>query len=67
MGQPTEEDARDLVGYQVTMIFNVDLPPKSGVLTEVITHPAAPAYLVLDNNHDVRYPLNSIQELQKVR
>jgi hypothetical protein len=68
MGQPSVQDAQALVGYTVTLSFNVDWHPATGVLTEVMDHPAAGApYLILDNYRERIYPLNSIQEIVKVR
>jgi hypothetical protein len=67
MGQPTVEDAQALLGRKVTLIFNVDWEPATGMLTEVVTHPAAGgAHLLLDNYRERTYPLNSIQEIRVV-
>jgi phospholipase C len=68
MGQPTVAEVRAMLNYEITMIFNVDLPPRSGFLTDVIEHPSSgPAYLVLDHEDTVLYPLNSIQTIERVR
>jgi hypothetical protein len=65
MGQPNLEMAQALVGQKVTLIFNVDRPPVTGYLTQVIGHPsAAPSYIILDDSDHVRYPLNSIQQIK---
>jgi hypothetical protein len=68
MGQPSVQDAEALLGYVVTLTFNVDKAPVHGMLTSIIQHPAsAPAYLVLDDNTALMYPLNSVQEIRRVR
>jgi hypothetical protein len=68
MGQPSEQEAEALVGKLVTLIFNVDKAPVQGKLTAVTTHPAgAPSYLVLNDDHNLLYPLNSVQEIQVAR
>jgi len=67
MGQPGVEQAKALLGQEVTLVFNVDWHPATGILTEVVDHPAtggAP-YLLLDNYRERAYPLNSIQEIRR--
>lgn len=66
MGQPTLDDAKALVGYTVTLSFNVDWPPVTGTLTEVVSHPSSP-HLILDNYRERVYPLNAIQQILQVR
>jgi hypothetical protein len=67
LGQPGLNVAERLLDHQVTLIFNVDQPAKTGVLTRIISHPTVgPAYLVLDNDDDILYPLNSIQDIREV-
>jgi hypothetical protein len=67
LGQPGLNVAERLLDRRVTLIFNVDLPAKTGVLSRIISHPSVgPAYLVLDNDDDILYPLNSIQDIREV-
>lgn len=67
MGQPSRQDAEALLGYTVTLSFNVDWPPVTGVLTDVTGHPAGAPQLILDNYRERVYPLNAIQQIVKVR
>lgn len=67
MGQPSAYAAMELLDKRVRLTFNVDKPPVEGVLTSVINHPSnAPAYLVLDNNSHLMYPLNSVQAIESL-
>ena len=67
MGQPDEEEAVRAVGRVVKITFNVDKPPVSGKLTRVINHPSsAPTYVILDDDDNVLYPLNSIQSIEVI-
>lgn len=65
MGQPSEKDVTVLLGERVTIVFNGDREPVSGVLTGIISHPAG-IHLALDNDEKVRYPLNAIQSIEAV-
>lgn len=67
MGQPSKQDAEALLGHTVTLSFNVDWKPVTGVLTDVVDHPAGAPYLLLDNYRERSYPLNAIQQIVKVR
>jgi hypothetical protein len=62
MGQPSVEAAERLLGQRVTLIFNDDRAPVTGILTQVVNHMAA--YLVLDDNKGQTYPLNGVQEIR---
>jgi hypothetical protein len=63
MGMPSVQEAEALLGRSVTLVFNVDLPPVRGTLTTVTTS-GNTAYLVLDDDQHLMYPLNSIQEIR---
>jgi hypothetical protein len=68
MGQPSIEDAKALLGQEVTLTFNVDWRPATGRLTDVVDHPAtggAP-YLILDDYRERAYPLNAIQNIEVI-
>jgi hypothetical protein len=62
MGQPSVEAAERLLGQRVTLVFNDDRAPVTGILTQVVNHLAA--YLVLDDNKGQTYPLNGVQEIR---
>jgi hypothetical protein len=62
MGQPSVEAAERLLGQRVTLVFNDDRTPVTGILTQVVNHLAA--YLVLDDNKGQTYPLNGVQEIR---
>ena len=65
MGQPTEEDCRELLDRTVTLTLNASVAPVTGVLTRVIHHPSSGVvYLVLDDNGDEMYTLNSVQAIK---
>jgi hypothetical protein len=64
LGQPSAADAHNLIGARVTLVF-IAKPPVTGILTRVVNHPtSAPTYLVLDDREEIRYSLNSIQEIK---
>lgn len=65
MGQPSLEDAWALVDKRVTLVFNVDKAPVTGVLTNVTQPSAGPGYVMLDNETNLMYPLNSIQQIKE--
>jgi hypothetical protein len=80
MGQPDVQDAEALLGYVVVLIFNAETPRQGstgpltqarGVLTRVMDHPSGgptnSVYLMLDDDKDAVYPLNSVQEIRRVR
>lgn len=64
MGQPSPVYCEDFIGQQVMLIFNVDRAPVKGELTQVLNHSNGVTYLVLDDNQDVLWPLNSVQEIR---
>jgi uncharacterized protein (DUF1778 family) len=64
MGQPSLEIASALVGQEVTLTFNVDWEPVTGILSTVMQPSHGPAYVMLDNDTKPMYPLNSIQEIK---
>jgi hypothetical protein len=64
MGQPSLEMAQALIGQRVTLTFNVDREPITGYLTNVTQPSHGPAYVMLDNDTKLMYPLNSIQEIK---
>lgn len=64
MGQPDVEAAKEFLGRDVKLTFNVDWHPAMGKLTEVKDDSAATAYLILDNYRERLYPLNSIQSIE---
>jgi hypothetical protein len=66
MGQPSLEEASALVGRKVTVVFNDDTPSVRGILSTVMQPSHGPAYVMLDNDTKMMYPLNSIQEIKEV-
>jgi hypothetical protein len=64
MGQPDVSEVTTYLGERVTIVFNGERHPVSGVLTGIVSLPGGiNSYLVLDNNEDVTYALNSIQSI----
>jgi hypothetical protein len=66
MGQPSLEDCWALVDCFVEIDFNDDQPSVRGILTLVTQPSHGPAYVMLDNDTTLMYPLNSIQAIRKV-
>jgi hypothetical protein len=73
MGQPSKDDCEHLVGQSVTLVFNAEMSggvrQAQGVLTDIIHHPASPAdaaYLMLDDDPKLMYPLNAVQTIKVV-
>jgi hypothetical protein len=64
MGHPMEDDAWALLGEYVTVVFNGDHAPVSGILTGIVDHPTGPR-LVLNHNKKVTFPLASIQSIER--
>lgn len=67
MGQPSLKDAETFLGEVVVLTFNVDMTPRTGVLSDVVEHPAnpnGPVYLILNDDTSSPFPLNSIQSIK---
>jgi hypothetical protein len=66
MGQPSKDEVGSRIGMRVTVIFNDDHPPVTGVLMMVKHHPSAPSEITIrdDDGGSQSYPLNSIQEIR---
>jgi hypothetical protein len=68
MGQPTLGDCQALIGQKVTVTFNAEHPSGmrgiTGYLTNVVQPSHGPAYVMLDNDTKLMYPLNSIQSIE---
>lgn len=64
MGQPSQSTVSALVTKRVRLVFNVDKAPVTGTLTAVVNHPTS-TYLVLDDDQNLMYPLNSIQSIEE--
>jgi hypothetical protein len=68
MGQPSLEVCQALVGQKVTLVFNAERPSgmtgATGILTDVVQPSIGPAYVMLDNDTNLMFPLNSIQEIK---
>jgi hypothetical protein len=69
MGQPTLEECHALIGQKVTLVFNAERPSGmtgvTGYLTNVMQPSHGPAYVMLDNDTKMMYPLNSLQEIKE--
>lgn len=67
MGQPGLQEAESFLGEIVVLTFNQGMAPRQGVLSDIIEHPAnpnGPSYLILNDDTDTPYPLNSIQSIK---
>ena len=70
MGQPMDDDAAWCLDKLVTITFNGERAPITGVLTNIIHHPTtAPAatYLVLDHDEQHRIHLSTVQSIELVK
>jgi hypothetical protein len=69
MGAPSKADAEACLGKYVVVEFNDQKPAMRGHLTRVIDHPAnggSSVYVMLDEDKQLMYPLNSIQSIKVV-
>jgi hypothetical protein len=66
MGQPSLEDCHRLLDAFVEIDFNDDKPSVRGVVTLVTQPSVGPAYVMLDNDTKLMYPLNSIQAIRRM-
>lgn len=68
MGQPTLDDAQALIGRKVKLVFNAERPSgmtgATGMLTDVVQPAVGPAYVMLDNDTNLMFPLNSLQSIE---
>jgi hypothetical protein len=64
MGAPDVASAQRYLGKYVKLTFNVDWHPAKGVLTGISDDD--PPYLLLDDYHERRYPLYTIQSIEEL-